>query len=73
MMKTDEGLNKGLATRILLGLALGGAGGVVAHALWGGSSWLAWVVEKITQPAGQMWLRALIMIVVPLVFTSLTL
>jgi len=73
MMKTDEGLNKGLATRILLGLALGGAGGVVAHALWGGSAWLAWVVEKITQPAGQMWLRALIMIVVPLVFTSLTL
>jgi len=73
MMKTDEGLNKGLATRILLGLALGGAGGVVAHTLWGGSSWLAWVVEKITQPAGQMWLRALIMIVVPLVFTSLTL
>ena len=73
MIKTDEGLNKGLATRILLGLALGGAGGVVAHALWGGSSWLAWVVEKITQPAGQMWLRALIMIVVPLVFTSLTL
>jgi len=73
MMKTDEGLNKGLATRILLGLALGGAGGVVVHALWGGSARLVWVVEKITQPAGQMWLRALIMIVVPLVFTSLTL
>ena len=72
-MKTDEGLNKGLATRILLGLALGGASGVVVHALWGGSSRLVWVVEKITQPAGQMWLRALIMIVVPLVFTSLTL
>jgi len=68
-----EGINKNLATVILLALVLGGASGVVAHALWGASPRLVWVVEKITQPAGQMWLRALIMIVVPLVFASLTL
>ncbi|MFQ5696328.1 MAG: dicarboxylate/amino acid:cation symporter [Terriglobia bacterium] len=62
-----------LATKILLGLVLGGAAGVAAHAAWGASPRLVWVVEKITQPAGQIWLRSLIMRVVPLVFASLTL
>jgi len=73
MATTDQGVNQGLATRILLGLAAGAGVGVVAHAVAGGTNELVWVVEKITQPAGQMWLRALIMIVVPLVFASLTL
>ena len=64
---------KGLAGRILLGLALGAMAGVGANVLFGSAGWLRWLVEKITQPAGQMWLRALIMIVVPLVFASLSL
>ena len=64
---------KGLAGRILLGLALGAMAGVGANVLFGSAGWLRWGVEKITQPAGQMWLRALIMIVVPLVFASLSL
>jgi DAACS family dicarboxylate/amino acid:cation (Na+ or H+) symporter len=62
-----------LATRILLGLVLGAAAGVTSEIWLGRAAGLVWVVEKITQPAGQMWLRALIMIVVPLVFASLTL
>ena len=64
---------KGLAGRILLGLVLGAMAGVAANALFGSATWLRWVVEKVTQPAGQMWLRALIMIVVPLIFASLSL
>jgi len=64
---------KGLAGKILLGLALGAMAGVAANAAFGSAGWLRWVVEKITQPAGQMWLRALIMIVVPLIFASLSL
>lgn len=72
-MTAREGINRGLATKILLGLVAGGAGGVAAHTAFGASPRLVWLVEKITQPAGQMWLRALIMIVVPLVFASLTL
>ncbi|MFQ5724455.1 MAG: dicarboxylate/amino acid:cation symporter, partial [Terriglobia bacterium] len=61
-----------LATKVLLGLAAGAAAGVAANKLW--APWAKlWVVENVTQPAGQIWLRALIMIVVPLVFASLTL
>src|SRR3989338_9031754 len=70
---TEAKNEKGLAGRILLGLTLGAMAGVGANVLFGSAGWLRWVVEKITQPAGQMWLRALIMIVVPLVFASLSL
>ncbi|MFQ5778770.1 MAG: dicarboxylate/amino acid:cation symporter, partial [Terriglobia bacterium] len=61
------------ATKILLGLAAGGVAGVTANYLFSGASWLTWLVENVTRPAGQIWLRSLIMIVVPLVFASLTL
>lgn len=62
-----------LATRIFTGLVLGAAAGVAANFLWKGSAQLEWFVSRITDPAGQMWLRALIMIVLPLVFASLAL
>ncbi len=64
---------KSLAGRILLGLVLGALAGVGANLLVGSAPALVWTVEKLTRPAGNMWLRALIMIVVPLVFASLTL
>ncbi|MBI2956879.1 MAG: dicarboxylate/amino acid:cation symporter, partial [Acidobacteria bacterium] len=64
---------KNLAARILLGLVIGAAAGVVANSLFGPAPRLVWLVGNVTQPAGQIWLRALIMIVVPLVFASLTL
>lgn len=47
--------------------------GVAANLLWGGSPGLEKVVRYGTEPLGQLWLRALIMIVVPLVFASLSL
>ncbi|MBI1941577.1 MAG: dicarboxylate/amino acid:cation symporter [Acidobacteria bacterium] len=61
------------AGRILAGLVAGAVAGVIANFLWGGSAALENVVRYATEPAGQVWLRALIMIVVPLVFASLTL
>lgn len=61
------------ATKILLGLAAGAAAGVVTNILFAGAGWLQWLVENVTRPVGQIWLRSLIMIVVPLVFASLTL
>jgi DAACS family dicarboxylate/amino acid:cation (Na+ or H+) symporter len=65
---------KGLAlhTRILIGLAVGVIAGVAVNFTFGGDHpRVAWVVDNITQPIGQLFLRLLLMIVVPLVFSSL--
>jgi DAACS family dicarboxylate/amino acid:cation (Na+ or H+) symporter len=65
---------KGLAlhTRILIGLAVGVIAGVVVNKAFGGDHpRVVWVVDNLTQPIGQLFLRLLLMIVVPLVFSSL--
>lgn len=65
---------KGPKTRhILAGLFLGATCGVVANLLWGRTTGLAKVVHYGTEPVGQMWLRSLIMVVIPLVFARLSL
>lgn len=66
---------KGLAlhTKILLGLVVGALLGVGARWMAGGAPWLEWLVAKITQPAGQIFLRMLFMVVLPLIFASLSL
>jgi DAACS family dicarboxylate/amino acid:cation (Na+ or H+) symporter len=46
---------------------------VVANLAWGKTSALASIIHYGTEPAGQMWLRALIMVVIPLVFSRLSL
>jgi DAACS family dicarboxylate/amino acid:cation (Na+ or H+) symporter len=61
-----------LHTRILIGLGVGVVAGVAVNALFGGTdARVAWVVSNITEPVGQLFLRLLLMIVVPLVFSSL--
>ena len=65
---------KGLAlhTRILIGLAVGVIAGVSVNYGFGGDHRLVvWVIDNITGPVGQLFLRLLLMIVVPLVFSSL--
>src|SRR5688572_13101862 len=65
---------KGLAlhTRILIGLAVGAIAGVLVNYLFGGDHpRVVWVIDHITNPIGQLFLRMLLMIVVPLVFSSL--
>ncbi|HEX8652340.1 MAG TPA: dicarboxylate/amino acid:cation symporter [Pyrinomonadaceae bacterium] len=65
---------KGMAlhTRILIGLLVGVVAGVTVNALFGGDHpRVAWVVTNITEPIGQLFLNLLLMIVVPLVFSSL--
>lgn len=65
---------KGIAlhTRILLGLLIGVVAGIVINQLLGGDHpKVIWVVSNITEPIGELFLRLLLMIVVPLVFSSL--
>lgn len=66
-----------LANRILLGLAFGAAAGALVLSLSGvfpglleGARWLA---NKVFDPLGQIFLRMLFFVVVPLVFASLAL
>ena len=59
--------------QILVGLIAGAALGVAANLIWGQSSGLAKLVRYGTEPVGQMWLRSLIMVVIPLVFARLSL
>ena len=61
-----------LHTKILIGLAVGVISGVAVNQLLGGDDpRVVWVVDNITHPVGQLFLRLLLMIVVPLVFSSL--
>src|ERR1051325_6361716 len=61
-----------LHTKILIGLAVGVIAGIVTNKMFGGDHpRVVWVVDNFTQPVGQLFLRLLLMIVVPLVFASL--
>ncbi len=61
-----------LHTRILIGLVVGVVAGVTVNVLFGGDHpRVVWVVSNITDPVGQLFLRLLLMVVVPLVFSSL--
>ncbi len=61
-----------LHTRILFGLAVGVIAGVGANIALGPSDPnVKWWVDNVTNPVGQLFLRLLLMTVVPLVFSSL--
>ncbi|MBI2817070.1 MAG: dicarboxylate/amino acid:cation symporter [Acidobacteria bacterium] len=63
-----------LHTKIFAGLLLGAACGGAANFLSGGGHpALDWVVNNVTEPAGRIFLRLLLLVVIPLVFSSLTL
>ncbi len=62
-----------LHTQILLGLAVGASLGVGANLLWRDAPGLLWTVDHVASPIGQVFLRMLFMVVVPLVFATLSL
>jgi len=76
-----------LHTKIIIGLVSGATVGVVANTFATGAHWVAWVGipaewagprvqwvgSNIAGPVGQIFLRMLLMTIVPLVFSSLTL
>jgi len=62
-----------LHAKILLGLVLGAAVGVTVNLLAGRSPAVGAIVTLGTEPLGRMWLSALIMIVIPLILSTLSL
>lgn len=66
---------KGLArhTKILFGLIFGLASGLIVYEAAGSAPWVEWLVRNVAYPIGQIFLRVIFMIVVPLVFSSLVL
>lgn len=62
-----------LHTRILLGLVLGAGAGVTANLVTGGGATIEGLIKNLTEPIGRMWLSSLIMVVIPLILSTLSL
>lgn len=62
-----------LHQRIFLGLAVGALAGLGVNTWSEGAPWVTKVIDNFTQPIGQIFLSLLLMVVVPLVFSSLAL
>lgn len=60
-----------LHQKILLSILAGLVLGLVAHELVPAAPALGWVVDNVTYPVGEIWLRLLKMLAVPLIFTAL--
>lgn len=61
-----------LHTRILIGLGVGVLAGVLVNYFLGGDDpRVVWTVRNITEPVGTLFLRLLLLVVIPLVFSSL--
>jgi dicarboxylate/amino acid:cation (Na+ or H+) symporter, DAACS family len=61
-----------LHTRILIGLAAGVLFGLLVNLAWGGEHpAVRWLTFHVTEPVGTFFLRALLMIVIPLIGSSL--
>lgn len=68
----DKPKGMALHTKILIGLLLGAVIGLVVNYAAGKENPnVVWTISNITQPIGQLFLNLLLMIVVPLVFSSL--
>jgi DAACS family dicarboxylate/amino acid:cation (Na+ or H+) symporter len=58
---------------MLAGLVIGAALGVVSHLVWRDHPGLQWFIANVSDPAGKVFLRLLFMLVIPLIFSALTL
>lgn len=62
-----------LHTRMLIGFVLGTTAGILANLYAADAGWLSSLVTYVTDPVGQLFLRLLFMLVIPLVFSALVL
>ena len=57
--------------QMLAGFVLGLVGGLIVHLAAGDAPWVEWTITHVTGPAGQVFLRLLFMLVLPLLFSAL--
>ena len=69
MENTSRGMP--LHTKMAIGFAAGLLFGLIAHVAAVDAPWLAWLTTYVTQPVGQVFLRLLFMLVIPLLFSAL--
>ncbi len=62
-----------LHSKIMIGLIVGAAAGVSVNLIAGSHPGVDWTVRNITYPVGQIFLRMIFMVVIPLIFSALTL
>jgi DAACS family dicarboxylate/amino acid:cation (Na+ or H+) symporter len=62
-----------LHNQIMVGMTAGAVAGVAANALAADAVWVTWLADYVAEPVGNIFLRMLLMTVVPLVFASITL
>ncbi|MCC6742428.1 MAG: cation:dicarboxylase symporter family transporter, partial [Acidobacteria bacterium] len=60
-------------TKILIGLLVGAVAGVTCNQLFGTEQWLINLIDGPVYFVGQMFLRLIFMVVIPLLFSALTL
>jgi DAACS family dicarboxylate/amino acid:cation (Na+ or H+) symporter len=56
---------------MLIGMAVGLGLGMLAHFLAPGAAWVDWVAGNLARPVGQIFLRLLFMLVIPLIISAL--
>jgi DAACS family dicarboxylate/amino acid:cation (Na+ or H+) symporter len=56
---------------MLVAIVAGSAAGLLANASGAGAPWLEWLLANLAQPVGQIFLRLLFMLVVPVLFSAL--
>ena len=69
----DGKARRPLHTKIFYGMAVGTAAGVTANFLWGDSPGLQSFITNVSYPLGQIFLRLIFMVVIPLVISALML
>lgn len=62
-----------LHSKILFGLLIGLVSGLLVNSLYPANQNVQWFVSNIAYPAGQVFLRMIFMIVIPLIFTAIVL
>jgi DAACS family dicarboxylate/amino acid:cation (Na+ or H+) symporter len=67
----SEGKGFGLQWQMLAGFLIGLVAGLIVYSTSQGAAWVEGVTTYVTQPIGQIFLRLLFMLVIPLLFSAL--